>query len=95
MSLAGVKTGYAPPRGRNGVVELANYPDCFQPYTGRQRTASVFVVGLPSPSPDHERIFLRKDSKDAIAYARENKLRLHHLAANTLCHEAMVAFFGE
>lgn len=95
MNLGGVKTGYAPKVGRNGVIELANYPDCFQPYTGRQRRESVFVVGLPSPSPGHERIFLRKESKEAIAYAKESDQRLHHILTNMLCHDAMLAFFGE
>lgn len=95
MELSSVKTGYAPPTARNGVVQLASYPDCTQPYSGRQRSSSVFVVGLPSPSPDDERIFLRSDSKAAIAYARETRLRLHHLAASQLCHDAMVEFFGE
>ena len=94
MELSSVKTGYAPPRVQNGVVQLASHPDCTQPYTGRERSSSVFVVGLPSPSPDDERIFLRKDSKDAIAYARQTGLRLHHLATSQLCHDAMVGFFG-
>lgn len=95
MELSSVKTGYAPPTRQNGVVQLSSHPDCFQPYTGRQRSSSVFVVGLPSPSPDDERIFLRKDSKEAIVYARQTGLRLHHLAASELCHDAMVEFFGE
>jgi hypothetical protein len=55
----------------------------------------VFVVGLPSPSPDDERIFLRSDSKEAIAYARQTGLRLHHLPTSQLCHTAMTEFFGE
>lgn len=95
MELASVKTGYAPPVGQNGVVQLSSYPDCSQPYTGKQRSQSVFVVGLPSPSPGDERIFLRKQSKDAIAYARQTGQRLHHLAATQLCHQAMTEFFGE
>jgi hypothetical protein len=95
MDSTGARTGYSVPVGRNGVTELAQYPDDFQPYTGRQRHTSVFVVGLPSPSPDDERIFLRSDSKEAIAYARQTGLRLHHLPTSQLCHTAMTEFFGE
>jgi hypothetical protein len=90
----GIRTGYTPAAGRNGVIELANYPENFTPYNGKQRQASVFVIGLPS-EPDDERIFLRSDSTAAIAYAREKRLRLHHLPARELCEEAMLALFGE
>jgi hypothetical protein len=92
---SGAKTGYSVPVGRNGVTELSQYPGDFQPYTGKQRHTSVFVVGLPSPEPGHERIFLRKNSKEAIAYARETGQRLHHLPASQLPHQAMVDLFGE
>lgn len=90
----GAKTGFGVKVGTNGVTELASYEGCFQPYNGKRRGDSVYVVGLPS-EPDDERIFLRQQADDAIAYAKEKRLRLHHLPTRQLCHQAMVDTFGE
>ena len=86
------KSGYQPQAGPNGVYEMFSHPGCWQPYNGKQRTASVYVVGL---NTEYERVFVRKDNKDAIRYAKETDGVLHHLLANTLCHMAMEDFFGE
>lgn len=93
VSTNGVRTGYTPSPGPNGIIELANYPGNFDAYYGASRGSSVYVVGLPS-SPEEERIFLRADVEDAMAYARQSGLRLHHLAATSLCSDAMVDVFG-
>lgn len=62
------------------------------PYNGKQRNATVYVVGLGT---ELERIFRRKEAPAAIAYSKETGGRLNHFNANTLCHGAMLAFFGE
>ena len=86
------KSGYMPQAGANGIYPLASHPECTRPYNGKSRTQSVYVVGL---NTERERVFKRKDNKDAIRYAKETDEILHHLAADTLCHEAMEALFGD
>lgn len=88
-----IKSGYTPAPGRNGVYELATHPGVLEPYNGRQRTGSVYVVGLEDP--DRLRLFTRADAKLAVKYAKETKLRLHHLPARALPHPAMLELFGE
>jgi hypothetical protein len=95
MDSTGARTGYSVPVGRNGVTELAQYPDDFQPYTGRQRHTSVFVGGGPAPPPPAGPRLVWWGDKEAIAYARQTGLRLHHLPTSQLCHTAMTEFFGE
>ena len=89
----GVRTGLTPAAGRNGVYELAQAPDCFTPYNGLSRNKSVYVVGLMEG--EKERIFLRADAKEAIVYAKEHRLSLHHLPAQNLCSDVMTVFFGD
>lgn len=88
-----MKTGYTPAPGRNGVYELPTHPGDFVAYNGKQRTGSVYVVGLEDA--DLLRLFPRSDAKLAVKYAKEHKLRLHHLPARALPHAAMVDLFGE
>jgi len=52
----------------------------------------VFVVGLGT---DAERLFIRRDNKAAIAYAKETKERLMQLHSTQLCYEAVAVLFGE
>ncbi|MBT8241665.1 MAG: hypothetical protein KJN63_10600 [Acidimicrobiia bacterium] len=81
-----------PSAGKNGVYELAAYPDCFRPYSGKRRAESLFVVGLGT---DKERLFARRDNKAAIAYAKETKERLIQLHVTQVCYEAVAVLFGE
>jgi hypothetical protein len=50
MDSTGARTGYSVPVGRNGVTELAQYPDDFQPYTGSD-TRVCSSSGSPPPRP--------------------------------------------
>jgi hypothetical protein len=52
----------------------------------------VFVVGL---GKETERLFIRRDNKAAIAYARETKERLMQLHSTQLCYDAVAELFGE
>jgi hypothetical protein len=85
------RSGYMPPRGPNGVYELAASPGCFTPYQGAHRRDSVYVVGL---NTEHERIFWRREVKDALRYAKENRLIINHLMAQDLCSQVMEEFFA-
>lgn len=81
-----------PSAGTNGVYELRDYPDCFRPYSGRRRAETIFVVGL---GEEGERMFERKNNKQAIAYAKETKLRLAQFHTTQICYAAIADLFGE
>jgi hypothetical protein len=50
------------------------------------------VVGLGT---DAEKLFVRKDSKLAIAYAKETKERLIQLHVTQVCNAAVAELFDE
>lgn len=50
------------------------------------------MVGLGTET---ESLFIRKDSKAAIACAKETKGRLMQLHSTQLCYEAVAELFGE
>lgn len=50
------------------------------------------MVGLGT---DAEKLFVRKASRDAIAYAKETKERLLQLHVTQVCDAAIVDLFGE
>lgn len=52
----------------------------------------MYVVGLET---DDEKLFTRKDSKAAIAYAKQTKGRLLQLHVTQVCYEAAAELFGE
>jgi hypothetical protein len=73
------------------LYQLASHPDCTTPYTGAFRSASIYVVGLGT---DQERLFVRAEAQDAVAYARATGQPIAHLPAAQFCQDAMVAFLG-
>lgn len=81
-----------PSPGPNGVYELQGFEGDFQPYSGPRRAESVYVVGL---GDDGERLFRRDQNRDAIAYAKQSKLRLVQLHVTQICYRAAAELFGE
>ena len=74
------------------MYELQSHPGCFQPYSGRRRAETVFVVGLGT---EHEQIFQRKDNRAAIAHAKTTKGQLAQIHVTQICYEAAAELFGE
>lgn len=72
----------------NNVYELQSHPGNFQPYTGRRRADSVYIVGLGT---EHEQLFTRARSRDAIKTARELKVGVIQVPATQICGPAAEA----
>lgn len=52
----------------------------------------MYVVGLGT---DDEKLFTRKDSKLAVAHAKQTKERLLQLHVTQVCYEAAAELFDE
>jgi hypothetical protein len=67
-------------------------PDC-SPYNGRWTGTHVHIAGQGTP---FERIFLKRDKRVAVAYAREHSVGVSRLINVTrLCHDTVVGLLGE
>jgi hypothetical protein len=80
-----------PQKNSSGMYDLESLGTCDEPYSGVYRSASIYVVGHGT---DKEMVFARSDATAAVEYAKEHKLKIGHIPARQVCHEAMIAFFG-
>jgi hypothetical protein len=69
------------------MVQLASYPDCTDRYQGDNVRFAVYIAGRGDASL--ERLFLRKDVKEAGNYARSIRKSLVAYPAGALCAEAV------
>lgn len=85
---------FAPTPGRNGVIELGNWENCFDPYRGPRRMEDVWVVGRGT---EHERLFDSHSGKGAREHAANHSpsLRIFRASATELCSAALKQLFGE
>lgn len=79
----------------DGVTRMASEsPDgpC-EPYHGAFGGTYLYIVGLHT---EHEKLFLRQNRRDAIAYAKErgNLLISNLLLARSFCHDTLVSVLG-
>jgi hypothetical protein len=80
----------------HGLLPLAQFTPCSDPYHGQFTGASVFVVARGT---DKERLFRKLQADDATRYAMTQgtpgeALTIDHLHSTSLCHEAMVELLG-
>ena len=75
----------------NGLLPLANYPDCTERYHGQFTGAQLFVVGRGKPS---ERLYLKSRFREAATYMREKGTTIDRVRAVDLCHDAVVQLLG-
>lgn len=71
-SQCGQGKGYVPPPSltaerpmTNGTYDLANYPDCHDPYQGDRSEDWVYVVGIGT---EHERMFRSAQKNAMVSY---------------------------
>ena len=79
--------------GASRITLAGDAADCELYHGVFSRSAQFYVVGAHTP---HERLFLRQNMVDAVAYANENgKLSISQLVQGTsLCHDRVVAVIG-
>lgn len=71
----------------NGDIE-----DC-DPYHGRWTGTHVHIAGQGT---EFEQLFLKRDKRIGVAYAREHSVAISRLINVTrLCHDTVVKFLGE
>lgn len=73
----------------NGKVALATFPDCDDTYSGENPRQAIYIVGRGDPSL--ERLFLRKNIREAGAYSRSVRKSLVAYPANAICSQAVEA----
>jgi hypothetical protein len=80
-----------PSEGDDGLVVLRADPDCTEPYSGRFRQATVFIVGYDT---DDEQIFTRGQRTEALQLARTRNLTFDQVVARSCCHHLMESLLG-
>lgn len=80
-----------PSPDETGTIMLQSEPECSTPYNGVFRNVTVLVAGYGT---DKEKLFVRKQRTEAIAYARQHKVSLDPVPANQLCDAIALELLG-
>jgi hypothetical protein len=74
------------------AMTVGDSEDC-TPYHGRWMGTNVHIV---DQGGDFEQIFLKRDRRIAVAYAREHSVNVTRpINVTRLCHDVVVKFLGE